>query len=461
MKGFINSKEFLNFCRSAFDNIPIAIDFLDKEGNMIYINKVFSDFLQIPVENMINKKVTDINPTSKFLLNLDSKKSDIAVRHKFPNGREAICHRIPLLDHNGELIGGMGMLLFEEIDKMKEVLEKCEALDNQLTLYKNEIAKQNKVKYSIEDILGQSYLIKICKEEIKKISKVNLNVLITGESGVGKELFAQSIHSESERKNMPFVSINCSAIPENLLESEFFGYEEGAFTGAKKGGNMGKFEIANGGTIFLDEIGDMPYYMQAKILRVLQEKEIVRIGGKNPIPIDVRVVSATHKNLKKMIEEGIFREDLYYRLNVFSIEIPPLRERKEDIPRLVESILLEFHKEHGIYRSISKEAMEILMDYSWHGNVRELKNVIGRACINSDSVNIKAKDIPTYIFSDRIKNKEENNGGLYTIVKSVERELIEKALKESNNNKTEAAKTLKIPRMTLYRKLKELEIHTP
>lgn len=459
MDNFIGSKEFLDFCHGAFDNIPIAVDFLDREGKMVYINKVFSDFLQIPIEQMIGKTVTDINPTSKFLISLNSKKADIATRHKFPNGKEAICHRIPILDNDGNLIGGLGMLLFEEIQQMKNILHKCKLLDKELKLYKNEIARVNTSKYNLEDIIGQSEQILKCKRDVKKTAKVNLNVLITGESGVGKELFAHAIHNESERASMPFVSINCSAIPENLLESELFGYEEGAFTGAKKGGSIGKFEIADGGTVFLDEIGDMPYYMQAKILRTLQEKEIVRVGGQQAIPIDVRVISATHKNLIKMINDGKFREDLYYRINVLNIDVPPLRARKNDIKLLIDEFLLKFYKESGLYRKIPNSIEKILINYSWPGNVRELKNVIDKICVSAENVNIDLNDLPKFLLDESIKEKiSVGDMGLNEIVENVEREVIETVLKQCNYNKSEAAKILKIPRVTLYRKIYDLQI---
>ncbi|QZY54390.1 sigma-54 interaction domain-containing protein [Crassaminicella profunda] len=459
MEKFIGSKEFISFCHSAFDNIPIAIDFLDKDGRMIYINKAFSDFLKIPIEDMIGKIVTEINPTSKFLWALNKKKADIAVRHVFPNDREAICHRIPIFDNQGNLMGGLGMILFEKVNEMKEILKKCEILDKKLKLYKKEIARLNRAKYTLSDIIGDSKPMKLCKRTVKKIANLNLNVLITGESGVGKELFAQAIHNESDRAHMPFVSINTSAIPENLLESELFGYEGGSFTGAKAEGNIGKFEIANGGTIFLDEIADMPYYMQAKILRVIQEREITRIGDNKPIPIDVKIISATHKNLENKIAEKKFREDLYYRLNVLNLQIPPLRERAGDIPKLAEDFLIAFHKEYGLYRKLSKDAMEILMKYSWPGNVRELRNVLGKASVNAEDTIITDKDLPANLFIDLIVKGNQGESGFYNILKKVEKELIEKALVQSNNNKAEAARILEIPRMTLYRKIEDLKIN--
>lgn len=458
MQGFINSKEFISFCHIAFDNVPIAIDFLDKDGRMVYINKAFSDFLQIPIEDMLGKMVTEINPTSKFLLSLDKKKADIAVRHTFPNGKEAICHRIPIFDSSGNLMGGLGMILFEEIEEMKEILREYEILDKKLKLYQNEIARLNNARYTLSDIIGDSESILLCKRKVKKVANLNLNVLIKGESGVGKELFAQAIHNESDRANMPFISINASAIPENLLESELFGYEPGSFTGAKSEGSIGKFELANGGTIFLDEIADMPYHMQAKILRAIEEREIVRIGSNKPTPIDVRIISATHKNLEEMVSQNKFRGDLYYRLDVLNLEIPPLRERVEDIPQLSEIFLTRFNKEYGFYRRLSKDAMDILTSYHWPGNVRELGNVLGKACVNADDPTINAGDLPDNLFIDSIIKENKDDSGLYHIIRKVEKKLIEDALRQSNNNKAEAARILKIPRMTLYRKIEDLKI---
>lgn len=456
MGKIIYTNEFIEFCQKVFDKLPIAIDILDKQGRLIYINKCFADFLQKPQEELIGKVVTEINPTSRFMQVLASKQAEIAWKHKFQNGRDAVVHRIPILNEAGDVTGGFGMVLFDDVDKMKDIIEKNNVLDKELKLYKNEMAKLNSAKYYTEDIVGNSQVMIKCKEKIKKIARVNSNVLILGESGVGKELFAHSIHNESQRSDEPFVSINCSAIPENLLESELFGYEEGAFTGARKGGNIGKFQLANGGTIFLDEIGDMPLHMQVKLLRVFQEKEIERIGGKNPTKINIRVICATHKNLEELIRENKFREDLYYRLNVLTLEVPPLRERKEDIPLMIDKFLGVFYKETGIYRSIPDSIIQILKKYEWPGNVRELRNVVERICVNSEEVNVSINDLPPNIINGSLKSKYKNNdSGLKEIMDSIEKDIIISTLKECGCNKSETAKKLNIPRATLYRKMEE------
>jgi transcriptional regulator with PAS, ATPase and Fis domain len=324
-------------------------------------------------------------------------------------------------------------------------------------MYKKEIARMNHATYGLDDIIGKSMGIEECKKKVRKFSKVNFNVLITGESGVGKELFAHAIHRESERFDKAFVRVNCSAIPENLMESEFFGYEEGAFTGSKKGGSIGKFELADGGTIFLDEISEMPYYLQAKLLRVLQESELVRVGGKRVIPIDVKVICASNKNLKSMVDQGKFREDLYYRINVLNIDIPPLREREGDLEDLVRFFLHNFHRESGIFKKIDKDSLNILNEYKWPGNIRELKNLIDRICVMSDSVSLGIEDIPEYINTGSTE-RIDNSDTLKNAKEVVEENMIREALKKCDNNKSKASRYLDIPRNTLYRKIKEYNI---
>ncbi|SHH01630.1 sigma-54-dependent Fis family transcriptional regulator [Tepidibacter thalassicus] len=312
------------------------------------------------------------------------------------------------------------------------------------------------------NIIGNSKLMEKVKKEAQIASKSSSTVLITGESGTGKELFARAIHNNSYRCEGPFIAINCAAIPDNLLESELFGYEEGAFTGAKKGGKLGKFELANKGTIFLDEIGDMSLHLQGKLLRVLQEREVEKIGGKTNISVDVRIIAATNRNLEKMVEKGEFREDLYYRLNVIPINIPPLRERKEDIYLLVENIIANYSKKlnKAVY-GIDDRAMEKILSYSWPGNVRQLQNAIEYSINMANSNIIKYEDLPQKLKDDTKKiviSKEEE----IIPLKDLERREIIKALekfKEYKKDKEKAAYALGISRATLYRKIKEYKIH--
>ena len=321
-------------------------------------------------------------------------------------------------------------------------------------------------RYSFDDIIGESDKIKSCIEMAKRVSKSNSSILILGESGTGKEMFARAIHRNSKRSRHNFVAINCSAIPDALLESELFGYKGGAFTGANKEGNPGKFEIADGGTVFLDEIGDMPLHLQAKLLRVLQEREVVRIGDSHPIPIDVRVIAATNRNLEEMISENLFRRDLYYRINVIPIAIPPLVERKEDIQVLAMFLL----KKHATLtgkniEGIEADALRILESHHWPGNVRELENVIEYAINMETDKKIHGENLPPYLSEETPAScgKQETKGSsLKEAVNLKERDRIINALQlfdDSTNGKRECASYLGISLSTLYRKLKEYGIN--
>lgn len=320
-------------------------------------------------------------------------------------------------------------------------------------------------RYSFDDIIGESEKIKSCIEMAKKVSKSNSSILILGESGTGKEMFARAIHRNSNRFRHNFVAINCSAIPDALLESELFGYKGGAFTGASKDGNPGKFEIANGGTVFLDEIGDMPLHLQAKLLRVLQEREVVRIGDSHPIPIDVRVIAATNRNLEDMISKNLFRRDLFYRINVIPISIPSLVERRDDIKVLAMFLL----KKHAALtgkniEGIEPDALRVLEKHDWPGNVRELENVIEYAINMETEKKIHADNLPSYLSEDThaVFTEQEPRGvSLKEAVNLKERDRIINALQlfdDSTNGKRECASYLGISLSTLYRKLKEYGI---
>jgi transcriptional regulator with PAS, ATPase and Fis domain len=293
----------------------------------------------------------------------------------------------------------------------------------------------------------------------KKISKTNCSVLIEGESGTGKELYAQSIHNESNRNTGPFIAINCSAIPKELFESELFGYESGSFTGAVKGGRPGKFELANGGTIFLDEIGEVPLEVQPKLLRVLDNNKIVRIGGSFERDLDVRVISATNRNLIDEVAKGSFRQDLYFRLNVINLKIPPLRQRKDDIIELARYFLKGLNEENdGVHKKFSPYFEEMLMKHQWPGNVRELKNVVQRAYYMSDKALISSVTFPksTERPNDFMKHEKSSTYNL----KDIEKESIVKALSANKGNVIMAASDLNISRATIYRKIKMYSIDT-
>lgn len=315
--------------------------------------------------------------------------------------------------------------------------------------------------YYLDHIIGNSEIIKQQKEFAKKAARTTSTVLITGESGTGKELFAHAIHNMSPRRKGPFIKVNCAAVPETLLESELFGYAEGAFTGARKDGKPGKFELANHGTIFLDEIADMTLSMQAKLLRVLQEKELERVGAIHTTRVNVRVIAATNKDLSQLVAENKFREDLYYRLNVIILNLPSLRERKDDIPEIATSLLERLNNQLGTrIHYISEEVMNCFCEYHWPGNIRELENIIERAVNFTDGNTITLDQIPEHIKSTqktlRLINTTSN---LEKLLEEREKEIIINALNSCNGNKSKAAEVLNIHRSVLYRKLTKYNLN--
>lgn len=458
---------FVKRLHQIFDPINIPFIIVNKASEVLMINEAFTEYLNFPREKVIGRKVQEIDPYSRFPYVLKSKKAEIAYKHRFSNGRTALVHRIPVLDDTGEVVYGFGMVVFDDISQLREILERNKVLENKISVYQKELKSIRGAKYSWENLIGHAPAMQEVKHMASRSAKTQSNVLIVGESGTGKELFAHAIHNDSLRSEGPFIKINCAAIPKDLLESELFGYEEGAFTGAKKQGKIGKFELAMGGTIFLDEIGDMPMDMQVKILRVLQEKEIERIGSHRTIPIDCRIIAATNKNLQEAIREGHFREDLYYRLNVINIEVPPLRCRKEDIEVLTFKLMNKLSEQLGRYvNSISNEALEALKAYSFPGNIRELENVIERAINLTDKECIEIQHLPSYLLeygsiSHDSAEKQPAYEPLQTLreaVEEVEKVTIIRTLKAVNGNKLKASKLLGISRTSLYEKVEKYHI---
>ncbi|MEH7392935.1 sigma-54 interaction domain-containing protein, partial [Bacillus sp. JJ1474] len=366
-------------------------------------------------------------------------------------GRKLVIKQLPI--KSGDVVvGAVGFAIFNETSQVLDLARKLFNIELEPS-----INNYWKAKYNLKDIIGSSKQIEELKKQIKRISQSNSSVLIYGESGTGKELIAHSIHTLSNRSSNPFVRINCSAIPRELLEAELFGYEGGAFTGARQKGQIGKVELANSGTLFLDEIGDMPLPMQSSLLRVLQEKEIVRVGGTKPIPVDVRVICATHRNLHKHVIENQFRQDLYYRINIFTVKVPSLRERTDDLPELINHFLLTLRSELGLGELyLTDELMDYLKKYSWPGNIRELRNVIEHAVHFVTGNQLKLEHLPELSKLSNISN-HNTNLNLNENVKAVEYATIQTALNQTNGNKTRAAKLLGIDRSQLYKKLREYE----
>ncbi|WP_425804233.1 sigma-54 interaction domain-containing protein [Desulfitobacterium sp. Sab5] len=452
-------EETIYLLDSLFGSLPISVIITDANGDVLMLNDHYANFLKVDKAQVIGRNVNDVVPNTRIPIVLATGQPEISKEHVYGNGIKSIVHRIPLFGDDGEIAGCLGTVLFESMEELSQLAQANQVLHNKLSEYQNEIRSIFKAKYTFDQILGQSTIIKRTKELAKRMAHSKANILIVGESGSGKELWAHAIHCESDRADFPFVSINCGAIPENLLESELFGYEEGAFTGAKKGGKLGKFQLANGGTLFLDEIGDMPLLMQVKILRALQEREVERVGGREAEKVDVRIIAATHRNLEQMIKEGTFREDLYYRLNVLSLQLPALREHSEDIPLLIQHFLTEYCNKAETLKRFDPEVLDILCHYSWPGNIRELSALVERLIVSVDSEVIYMKDLPTHICLSTTK-KNHDTCLLDKALEEVERDLIKKALIIAHHSRTEAARILGIPRTRLYRKIEQYGLET-
>jgi len=368
---------------------------------------------------------------------------------------EVISNASPIVV-DGNLEGAV--VVFQHFTDVMKLMDELRKRTTMIENLSDKFGQVTTCKYTFADILGNNDELKKCIQLADRAAQSNTTVLLLGESGTGKELFAHAIHHASSRREKPFIKINCAAIPENLLESEFFGYAKGAFTGAVKS-RIGKFELANGGTLFLDEIGDMNLNLQGKLLRVLQEMEFERVGGNQTIHVDVRVIAATNRNLRDLIRMGKFREDLYYRLNVVEITIPPLRVRKEDLPILVNHLIVKLNRKLGKkVKGLSQDAEEVLYSYEWPGNIRELENVVERVMVTVDEEILTKKNFIQHV--SQFKPIPERDVELIPIDR-MEQILIKKALMKFGNSvegKRRAAQALNISLATLYNKIKRAKL---
>ncbi|WP_432408040.1 sigma 54-interacting transcriptional regulator [Wukongibacter sp. M2B1] len=447
-----NVSQVLNtILETVYDGILVV----NKEGYITMLSKTYAKFLGVEEQTVIGKHVTEVVENTRMHIVAQTGIAEIADIQKL-KGDYMIASRIPTIK-DGEVVGAVGKVLFRNVDDLNDLYKKINLMEQEIEEYKGELKKINRAKYTFDDIIGSGKRISETKDLAEKASHTDSNVLILGESGTGKELIAHAIHNDSGRSFGPFIRVNCAAIPSELLESELFGYEEGAFTGARKDGKIGKFELADGGTIFLDEIGDMPLSMQSKLLRVIQEREIERIGGTGNKRINVRIIAATNRNLEEMVSKGEYRQDLYYRLNVFTIKVPSLTERPEDIPVLSKYFLYDLdNKYHKNISGISDKAMNYLVKYTWPGNVRELQNVIERAINLVDMSNtIDIEHLP-----ERVVGEEyiRNIKSLKDILGKAEKDAIIESIRITNGNKTKAASLLGIGRTTFYEKLAKYEL---
>lgn len=430
---------------------------LDGAGAYIYVSEGWEQFTGIKASDAIGKKVWDLIPDTHAREVYETGKPVFAqVVHK--RGVPAFTSYFPHIGTNGKVEKVFLYILFQGMDYARDLNRRINKMSSVIEYYKEELSRERGSKYNLDSIIGNSDAIKKLKELIIQTANSVSTVLIDGETGCGKELIAHSIHALSERKTANFIRVNCSAIPLELMESEFFGYSAGAFTGANKKGKIGRFELADGGSIFLDEINLLAETMQPKFLSVLQEKEVDPVGGSKSIPVNVRVIAASNIPLEKLVEEGKFRSDLYYRLNVIRIHAPSLRERMEDIPLLVDYFIEKLNHQLGmVYRGISSEALELLMRYDWPGNVRELQNAVESAMNIADGNILRKRDF--YQIEQRIRSQKLKSSGLIgdldlkTAKQSFEKDYIKDVLQSVQGNRTKAAKILGISRTVLYDKM--------
>lgn len=465
----IKSKESIELDRIPeviLNSLPSGIIFCGPDGNIQFINRTYADYLGVSQREVIGKNITEYIPKSRIGHVLETGKPEFGFKCSVGEGKEKkilIVNRIPVTGEDGTVVGVISQSLFGDIGELKDLSGRLNMLEKKVSSYREKIRSVLSAKHSTESIKGNSPAITKAKKLLVKYAKTDSPVLLAGPTGAGKELFAHALHSESQRANGSFVSINCAAIPHDLLESELFGYAPGAFTGAQKQGKLGKIELADKGTLFLDEIGDMSLDAQVKLLRVLEDKLVFKLGATKPTEVSFRLIAATNRDLKSMIREGKFREELYYRLNTMIINIPPLVEMKEDIPVLARHILDALDR-HDV--SCSSEVIDTLMRYKWPGNVREFKNALECALslMDEDANTIDITDLPAEIVSSPSTIPFDSSYVCrpqpLTVADS-ERNLIQTSLRENDWNMAKTAKLLGISRASLYGKTKKYNLCRP
>lgn len=439
---------------TILNSVQEAIEVAGSDGIIKYVNPSFSRVTGISAHERIGENIFDVSPDGALARVLRTHEPIFAHRSKVGGcDVEVVSNASPIIV-DGKI--DAGVVVFQPLTDIYKIMEQLQASNQVITDLQSRISQISTSSFTFDDIIGSHPDFERSLYLAKKAAKSNSTVLILGESGTGKELFAHAIHSAGERREKPFIKVNCAAIPETLLESEFFGHEKGAFTGALKT-KMGKMELANSGTIFLDEIGDMNPYLQSKLLRVLQDMEFERVGGTQTIKVDVRVIAATNRNLRQMVKQGEFREDLFYRLNVVELRLPPLRKHKEDILAYAQSYIVKFNRKFGKHVvGMNTQAEQLILSYHWPGNVRELQNVIERAMVSVEGDIITAKQLITLV---EMRDMPEKEFGELMPLDELEKKMIRLALQrygDSVEGKKKAAQILNISLATLYNKLKTI-----
>ncbi|MEG1278586.1 MAG: sigma 54-interacting transcriptional regulator [Cellulosilyticaceae bacterium] len=452
------------FYKHAIDSSYDGILMTDGEGNIIYVNSQYEDITGLKKNDIMNKNLSTLlnNKTINKAISLEVLKTgkSTSTTHRYITGKSAISSAMPIFDDNKKIIGVINNTRdIEDLARLKEEIKvhiaKEEKANQEINHLKNLINKK-------EDYIFISKAMKNTEKLASKVAKFDSTVMIYGESGTGKEVLSKYIHSLSPRKDNIFIKVNCAAIPKELFESELFGYEKGAFTGASSNGKIGLFELANGGTLFLDEIGELELSVQSKLLRAIQEKEITRVGGKNRIKLDIRVIAATNRNLEMEVENKKFRQDLYFRLNVFPITIPPLRERYEDVEVFINHFINKLNNKYKTHKFISKEALDYLLRYDYPGNVRELENLVEYLFVLSERT-IEVEMIPGKILSHIMISDYKSGSNLIKkeklnyLMNLYEKTIIEDTIIKYNTLE-EASKVLGIHYSTLSRKMNKYEL---
>lgn len=445
---------------TIIESITDGIYITDGEGNTLRINSAYEKITGIKAEEVIGRNMRDlvqegVYSESVTMLVLEEREP-VTISHKIRTGREVLITGSPVFDEDGAIVRVVTTVRnLADLNTLKQQLAETKKLSER---YHSELVQLRLQQMNLENVVVQSEAMQNVIKLALRVGEVNSTVLITGESGVGKEIVAKTIHGTGRGGEGPLIKVNCGAIPENLLESELFGYDKGAFTGARKEGKPGLFEVAESGTLFLDEIGELTPNLQVKLLRAIQDKEIVRVGGVTPIKIDVRIVTATNRNLEQMVKEGKFREDLYYRLNVVPIYVPPLRQRREDILPLIGHFLARFNNQFKTQKRFDSEALQALERYDWPGNVRELENTVERLVVLSSEDVLGLEALPEYIRRDEYLKTPSNiivpqMMLLEEAVEEVEKQLIAKTLQKYSTTR-EVAKALGVSQPTIVRKMK-------
>jgi len=462
----VNTFKSNEITRLIFDSLSrTAVTIVtDTDDRIVAISDHYVKILGRNREDIIGQPVSKIIPNTNMPVIRKNGQPDCKL-FTLANGETVIAHYVPLIK-NKKTLGVFAYTSINTIEYMSTLstMDIVRRLNDELNQFKNELQKLRGAKYSLDNIIGSSAKMVETKELARKVAQTKSTVLITGETGTGKELFAHAIHQSSPRRHQSFIALNCSAIPKDLIESELFGYEEGAFSGARKGGKPGKFELAHKGTLYLDEIDQLPLSLQPKILRAIQEKEIERVGGTKTIHTDIRLVCTANRDIRELVDNGEFREDLYYRIHVVTLHLPPLRERLDDIPDLVHHFIAKINKGLGLnIQGVHKDVLKLFNRYRWPGNVRELEHMLERAANIAISGYLNTYHFEKFVprLLDRTSKKFlEKSVNLNDLRAKMERDAITNALQMTKGNKKKASEILQIDRSVLYKKISRYKIDT-